>query len=113
MEGLVDKQDSSTDELDMPSSFLLQEIKRKDAEIRKKDDDILNRDSQLWRKDIQLQHQTTEIETLKADVAKLQMRDETNGPTLPKGVLLSRQVNMLFDYIGSCSNILCVSFLGQ
>ena len=96
LEGLVDKQDSSTDETDIPSSSLQQEIKRKDAEIRKKDDDILNRNSQIQRKDIQIQRQATEIEALKADVAKLQIQLKTNDPALPKAVLLSRQVTMLF-----------------
>ena len=71
LEGLVDKQDSSTDETDMPSSSLQQEIKRKDN---------------------QLQRQATEIEALKADVAKLQMQLKTNDPALPKGALLLRQV---------------------
>ena len=78
LEGLIDKQDSSTDETDMPSSSLQQEIKRKDAEIRKRD--------------IQIQRQATEIEALKANMAKLQMQLNTNDPALPKVVLLSRQV---------------------
>ena len=76
----------------MPSSFLLQEIKRKDAGIRKKDDDILQRDTQLQRKDVQIEHQATEIEALKAIVAKLQVELKTSDPALPKAVLLSRQV---------------------
>ena len=61
LEGLVDKQDSSTDETDMPLSSLQQEIKRKDAEIHKMK--------------IQIQTKDTEIETLKTShMAKLQMK---------------------------------------
>ena len=78
LEGLVDKQDSSTDKNDMPSSSLQQQIKRKDAEICKMN--------------TQIQRQATEIEALKANVAKLQMQLNTNDPALPKTVLLSRQV---------------------
>ena len=97
LEGLVDKQDSSTDETDMASSSLQQEIKRKDAEIRKMDSDIRKRDIQLQRKDIQIQRQATEIEALKADVAKLQMRLKANDPALPsEAVLLSRQVTICY-----------------
>ena len=78
LEGLVDKQDSSTDKNDMPSSSLQQQIKRKDSEICKMS--------------TQIQRQASEIETLKANVAKLQMQLNTNDPALPKTVLLSRQV---------------------
>ena len=63
VEGLVDKQDSSTDKNDMPSSSLQQEIKRKDADMRKMS--------------TQIQRQATEIEALKADVAKLQSTNAT------------------------------------
>ena len=76
LEGLVDKQDSSTDETDLPLSSLQQEIKRKDAEIRSKN--------------IQIQHQATKIEALTADLVKLQMHHD---PTSQKAALLSRQVN--------------------
>ena len=75
LEGLVDKQYYSTDETDMPSSSLQQEMKKKDAEIK--------------TKDIQIQRQTTEIEALKADMAKLQMHHD---PALQEAALLSRQV---------------------
>ena len=44
LEGLVDKQDPSTDETDMPSSSLQQEIKRKDAEILKMKTQIQDKD---------------------------------------------------------------------
>ena len=50
LEGLVDKQDSSTDETDMLSTSLLEEVKRKDAEIQSNK--------------IQLQRQATKIEEL-------------------------------------------------
>ena len=85
LEGLVDKQDSSTDETDMPSSSLQQEIKRKDAEIRRMA-------IQIQTKNIQIQRQATEIEALKFGMAKLQMRPKTNDPVIPKAALLSRQV---------------------
>ena len=75
LEGLVDKQYYSTDETDMPSSSLQQELKRKDAEIK--------------TKDIQIQRQTIEIEALKADVAKLQMYHDS---ALQEAALLPRQV---------------------
>ena len=84
LEGLVDK-DSCTDETDMPSSSLQQEIKRKD---------------------IQIQHQASEIEALKVDVAKLQMQLKTNDPTLPKAALLSRQVTILFNYIARYTELI-------
>ena len=76
LEGLVDKQYSSTDETNLLLSSLQQEIKRKDAEIQSKN--------------IQIQHQATKIEALTADVVKLQMHHD---PTLQKTALLSRQVN--------------------
>ena len=85
LEGLVDKQGSSTDETDMPSSSLQQEIKRKD---------------------VQIQRQASEIEALKVDVAKLQMQLKSNDPALPKVALLSRQVTILFNYIARYRNIL-------
>ena len=75
LKSLVDKQDSSAYETDMPSTSLQQEIKRKDAEIKSKD--------------IQIQCQTTEIEALKADIAKLQMHHD---PVVQKAALMSRQV---------------------
>ena len=56
---LVDKQDSSTDEMDMLSSSL-EEIEKKDAEIHKMK--------------IQIHNKETEIATLKSHVAKLQMK---------------------------------------
>ena len=65
LEGLVDKQDSSTDKNDMPSSSLQQEIKRKDADMHKMS--------------TQIQHQASEIEALKSDMAKLQMQLKTNA----------------------------------
>ena len=71
LEGLVDKQDSSTDETDAPSSSLQQNAERKDAEI---------------------QHQAAEIEALKSDMAKLQMQLKTHDPALPKVTLLFRQI---------------------
>ena len=83
LEGFIGKQDSSTDETDMPSSSLQQEIKRKDFEIHK-------RDTLIQSKDIQIQRQAIEIEALKADMAKIQMHHD---PALQKAVLLYRQVN--------------------
>ena len=86
LEGLVDKQYSSTDETDLPSSSLQQEIKREDDEIHKTD-------TQIQSKDIQIQHQAIEIEALThctAGVVQLQMHHD---PTLQKAALLSRQVN--------------------
>ena len=59
----------------MPSTSLQQEMKRKDAKIKSKD--------------IRIQCQTTEIEALKADVAKLQMYHD---PALQEAALLPRQV---------------------
>ena len=83
LEGLVDKQYSSTDETDLPSSSLQQEIKRKDAEIHK-------RDTLIQSKDIQIQRQAIEIEALKANMAKVQIHHD---PALQKAALLYRQVN--------------------
>ena len=107
LEGLVDKQYSSTDETDMPSSSLQQDIKKKDAEIRKKDDEIrkkddeiLKRDAEIQSKDIEIQYQATEIEALKADIAKLQQRLKSHDPALPKAALLSRQVYS-YSYLNS------------
>ena len=82
LEGLVNKQDASTDETDIPSSSLLEEIKRKDAEIRR-------RDTEIQTKDIQIQRQASEIEALKADMAKAEMHHD---PALHKTALLYRQV---------------------
>ena len=80
LEGLVDKQDSSTDEIDMPSTSLQQEIRRKDAEMRKKDDEIHKMQSCIHSKD-------SEIEALKSDMAKLQMQPlKSDDPTLPRQV---------------------------
>ena len=79
LEGLVDKQDSSTDETDMPSTSLQQEIKRKDAEMRKKDDKIHKMQSCIHSKD-------TEIEALKSGMAKLQMQLKNHDPTLHRQV---------------------------
>ena len=70
LEGLVAKQDFSTDETDLPLSYLQQEIKRKDAEIRE-------RDTQIQIKDIQIQRQAIEIKkALTADMVKLQMHHD-------------------------------------
>ena len=82
LEGLVNKQDASTDETDIPSSSLQEEIKRKDAEI-------CRRDTEIQTKDIQIQRQASEIEALKADMAKAQMHHD---PALQKTALLYRQV---------------------
>ena len=58
LEGLVDKQDSSTDEMDILSS-LQKKIEKKDAEI--------------YKMKIQIQKKDTEIETLKSNITKLLM----------------------------------------
>ena len=60
-------QHSSVDDIDLPSSVLRQEMKKKDEEIRKKEDEINKRDIELQNKDDQIQHQATEIEALKSD----------------------------------------------
>ena len=67
LEGLVSKQESSSDDIDLPLSALKQEIVNKDAEI-------LKRDAEIKNKDIQIQHLATEIEALKSEMAKLQMQ---------------------------------------
>ena len=67
LDGLVNKENSSTDEIDLPLSALKEEIKKKDAEINK-------RDVQLQNKDVKIQRQAIEIDTLKSDMAKLQMQ---------------------------------------
>ena len=85
LEGLVDKQDASTDETDLPSSSLQQEIKRKDAEI-------LKMKTLIQSKDIQIHHQATEIEALKSGMDEVQMQINTQDPTLLKDTLLHRQV---------------------
>ena len=78
LEGLVNEQNSSIDDIDMPLSVLKQEMKRKDAELQ--------------NKDIQIQSHTAEIEELKSDMAKLQLRLRTHDPASPKVDMLSRQV---------------------
>ena len=98
LQGLVNEprneQNSSTDDIDLPSSVLKQEIEKKDVEIRKKEDDIRKkedeihkkdteinkRDIQLQNKDVQIQRQAIEIEALKFDMAKLQMLCKTDNP---------------------------------
>ena len=80
LEGLVDKEHSSTDDIDLPSSTLKQEIERRDAEIRNKEDEIHRRGIQLQNNDVQIQRQAIEIEALKSDMAKLQMQCNTHGP---------------------------------
>ena len=77
-------QHSSVDDIDLPSSVLRQEMKKKDEEIRKKEDEINKRDIELQNKDDQIQRQATEIEVLKSDMAKLQMQFETHSLVPPK-----------------------------
>ena len=76
LEGL---QHSSVDDIDLPSSVLKQEMKKKDEEIRKKEDEINKRDIKLQNKDVKIQRQAIEIEALKSDMAKLQMQFETRS----------------------------------
>ena len=76
LEGL---QHSSVDDIDLPSSVLKQEMKKKDEEIRKKEDEINKRDIELQNKDVKIQRQANEIEALKSDMAKLQMQFETHS----------------------------------
>ena len=78
LEGLVGKQCSSTDDIDLPASVLKQEMEKKDIEIQ--------------NKDVQIQHQSIEIEALKSDMAELQMQLKTH-PVSPKANMLSRQVS--------------------
>ena len=66
LQGLVNEQKSSTDDIDLPISALKQEIVNKDAEILKRD--------------IQIQRQANEIAKLKSDMAKLQMQTRTVVP---------------------------------
>ena len=87
LEGLVNEQQSSTDDIDLPISALKQEIVSKDAEIRRKDaeihtknDEIFKRDAEILKRDIQIQRQADEIEKLKSDMAKLQMQTRDLGP---------------------------------
>ena len=77
LEGLVSEQHSSTDDIDLPSSVLKQEIEKKDIEIRKKEDEIHRKDAEINKRDIQLQNnqiliqrQAIEIEALKSGMAK-------------------------------------------
>ena len=92
LEGIVEEINFSTDEIDLPSSALQQEIEKKDVDICKMHDDIRNRDAQIQTKDNQIRCQAIEIEILKSDMAKLQMQYETHYSTSPKAALLSRQV---------------------
>ena len=89
LESIVEEINFSTDEIDLPSFALQQE---KDADIRKMYDEIHNRDAHIQTTDIQINCQTTEIETLNSNMAKLQMQYETHHYTTPKTALLSRQV---------------------
>ena len=88
LEGLVNNQLSLTDETDLPSSVLQQELARKDAEIQK-------RDAQIRNNNIQIQRQASEIEALKSDMAKLQMKLKTHEPVPPIADMLSRQVTIV------------------
>ena len=88
LEGLVDKEHSSTNEIDLPLSALQQEMKRKDAEINEKD-------AQLLFKDVQIDRQANEIDALKSGMAKLQMQLKTYNPAPPKMDILSRQVTKI------------------
>ena len=86
LEVLISDKHSSTDVIDLSLSTLQQEIEKKDAEIcdknaqiqkknaeiEKKDAEISKQNAQIENKDIQIQHQANEIETLKADIAKVQ-----------------------------------------
>ena len=99
LEGMVEEINFSTDEIDLPSSALQQEIEKKDADIRKMYNEIRNRDAQIQTKDIQIQWQATEIEMLKSDMAKLQMQYETHHFASPKAALLSRQVVELTEFL--------------
>ena len=90
LEGLV----NSTDDIDLPSSDLKQEIEKKDAEIHQ-------RDTKIQNNNIQIQRQATEIEALKSGMAKLQMQSKalSHDPVPHQTAILSRQVTDWFSCI--------------
>ena len=75
---LVEKQNLSTDDVDLSLSALKQKIEGKD---------------------VQIQSQAAEIEALRSHMAKLQMQLKTNDPLSLKAVTLSRQVSITVNYI--------------
>ena len=75
---LVEKQNLSTDDVDLSLSALKQKMEGKD---------------------VQIQSQAAEIEALRSHMAKLQMQLKTNDPLSLKAVTLSRQVSITVNYI--------------
>ena len=75
LDGLVEKQNSATD--DIVSSVLQQEVQRMDADICIRNDKIHKMQALIQSKDAQIQRQATEIEALKSGMVKLLKSHDT------------------------------------